>query len=548
MRLHRRHLAVSLLWLASLGCFREEAPLTTERAPPDAGPRDAPSTPDAPSLAVGSIRILDARGVEHVLEVAPRRPTVVIEAEGAPGGDPEPAMLLRDPPDDELTADLEALPLRAATLDRAVDAIVTRAGSEIRLVPRQTLVPGARYTVALGAWAADAREVRVAGAMVVELRVSDDPAAGAAAVESWPPDGAAGVPAELAVAAIRFDGRVDAIAEGIELIQLGGAPVSATPREVPCHAIGWSAGTCIALAPDAPLVPGATYELRARPPLCDALGALLDPWAAAFVVAATSDERAPHWLAPACAVDEVAAAFGCVLADDTSVSVRVRVDEPARLALETDAGRSVAVASRGEATLRLAGLGPSRRVSGRLVATDLAGLETRAAVALATTERLAPVSIVEIRADPRGAEPRQEYVEVLNSADVPWDLDGFAIADRADAPGDVITRPAPIPARARALIVADAFDPADPADDPAPPGVVLIRIGTSIAGGGLSNAGEALFLRDPAGRRVSTAPALPSRTGVCLVRIAADGRDGAAEAFVYDEAGGCTPGTATELP
>ena len=41
---------------------------------------------------------------------------------------------------------------------------------------------------------------------------------------------------------------------------------------------------------------------------------------------------------------------------------------------------------------------------------------------------------------------------------------------------------------ARALVVADAFDASDASDGELPPGVALVRIGSAIAGSGLSNA------------------------------------------------------------
>ena len=44
---------------------------------------------------------------------------------------------------------------------------------------------------------------------------------------------------------------------------------------------------------------------------------------------------------------------------------------------------------------------------------------------------LAPVVLTEVRADPDGPEPDQEYVENLNASDTPIDLTGFQISDDA---------------------------------------------------------------------------------------------------------------------
>ncbi|MBW2464185.1 MAG: hypothetical protein JRH11_21230, partial [Deltaproteobacteria bacterium] len=80
------------------------------------------------------------------------------------------------------------------------------------------------------------------------------------------------------------------------------------------------------------------------------------------------------------------------------------------------------------------------------------------------------------------------------------------------------------------------------ADTPVPAGVPLARLGTSLASGGLSNAGEPLFLRDAEGHRVSAAPKTTTGAGQCLVRrsgASRDGRRGDVDAFVV---GPCTPG------
>jgi hypothetical protein len=131
----------------------------------------------------------------------------------------------------------------------------------------------------------------------------------------------------------------------------------------------------------------------------------------------------------------------------------------------------------------------------------------------------------------------------MNRGDTPIDLDGFSISDDAFDEGEPIERSAVVHPGARVLLVPDGFDPEEARDDPVPPGAAIVRTGTSLAGSGLSNSGEPLFLRDPAGRRVSAAPAVPRpRAGVCLVRVSEDVRDGSAGSFDYDGEGRCTPG------
>jgi len=154
------------------------------------------------------------------------------------------------------------------------------------------------------------------------------------------------------------------------------------------------------------------------------------------------------------------------------------------------------------------------------------------------------LSIAEVRADPLGPEPAQELVELLNYGTVPIALDGLSLGDRLDAVAPPISTTALLGPSARALLVADAFDGHEPSELQPPAGALLVRVGTSLASGGLRNSGEALYLRDPAGHRLSASPAHPSpRPGVCIVRSDdADMRSGAPSAFVRDPDDSCTPG------
>jgi hypothetical protein len=277
-------------------------------------------------------------------------------------------------------------------------------------------------------------------------------------------------------------------------------------------------------------------------------GAAVGPWEARF----TTGTGPPIDAAPLpipCAVDEVETDAGCALADDRSIELRLQWNTPVRFFL-SGAGRTVAaVAARGDGLLRLAPLPADAEVVATLRVIDLAGVEREEPLFVATTPPLAPLYITEVRADPRGPEPAQEYVELLNAGPLPRSLLGIALSDRADAAGDVIDAPFLIPAGGRVLLVPSGFDPLHPEDDPVPPGALLVRIGSSLASGGLANGGEPLFLRDDAGRRLSAAPATPvPRPGVCVLRVAMDGRTGRPGTFAHDAAAGCTPGLPDRPP
>jgi hypothetical protein len=379
------------------------------------------------------------------------------------------------------------------------------------------------------------------------LRVSTSADDGAARGASWPPEGAPGVGPNLPLLATCFDGRVAGAEDAVFLADEAGVPVPAVARDVPCEGLGWRGAHCVAVLPHDALLGGRRYALIAGEGLRDATGAALAPTRAWFTTSAEPDTTPPEPLGELmCAPDELPLGGACALIDDRSATLRARASEAVRATLSLDAEahrETFDVAPRGEVRLALRDLAADTSHRAVLRLTDAAGLVVERAFEIATTAPLATISISEIRADPRGSEPRQEYVEVINFGPVPVDLQGFSLSDRADAMGDVLARPFLLPPGARALIVSEGFDPEDDADDGPAPGVPLVRVDGSLASGGLANGGEPLFLRDAAGRRISAAPALATpAAGVCLVRASDDPRDGSPDAFRPDALGGCTPG------
>ncbi len=530
-----------LIALVLGGCLGEPpvAPDAPDETEPDAGPT-------AP--VVRSFAVRDADGRVHPPEATPRRPLIVLEVSAPVVGEPEPAVVLRGLADDALEADLERPPLRSASEERIVDAVVERWGTSIAIAPSEALSPGEPYLVALGGWAADAAGQPLGDPFVVTLRVAEAGAAGAVATAAWPADGTSGVPTALPMLAVRFDADVDGL-DGVRLETAGGREVPVRRQLVSCALVGWRDGVCVVLRPDTRLATHTEHRVVVGDAVTDRTGASVGPWEARFVTGAATATRPFEWLEHPCALDEEAARTTCVLADDRSLTIRVRADSPLRLWAITDHAADSAVAPRGEATLRLDGLAAGTPYEVALRAVDLSGREHEVTLALATEADLAPLSITEVRADPRGPEPQQEYVEVANVGRDPVDLGGFSLSDDAGREGDLVAHPFVLPAGARVLFVADAFDPSHPEDDLAPPGVGLIRVGTSLGSGGLKNAGEPLFLRDADGRRLSAAPALAATaSGACIVRVGADPRSGDEAAFAADPAGGCTPGRPDRTP
>jgi hypothetical protein len=538
MRLDRISVALAIaLW----GCLPEGRPAPT----PDAShPGDAADL--GPRILSWAIRGVSGRVYEPTR--APRRPVLVVEASAPVFAEPEPALLLDGALDDALTEDLARAPLRSANEARRVPASVTSRGSTIELRPLVPLVPGAVYVLAVPAWAADASGTKLADPFVATLRVADAPEAGAIVTDAWPADGTVGVPAHLPMVALRFDGEVEGL-EAIVLHTVDGPPIPSRRQSVLCELVGWHGGRCLLLRPDGPLAEGTTHHVDVTEDVRDVTGASIGPWRASFRTSGGGAVPEPSFVPPACALDEDAVAVGCALADDRSLTLRVGADGPLRLWLVTDSASDHAVAPRGEAVLRLERLAPGAAYDAVLRAVDLAGRERAVSLSFETEADLPVVAITEVRADPLGPEPAQEYVEIANLWGRSVDLAGFALSDRADREGDVVARSIDLPPLGRALLVADAFDPVHPDDEPVPGGVPLVRLGTSLAGGGLTNAGEPLYLRDAEGRRLSAAPPLaPPRAGTCIVRTASDPRRGDAAAFAPDAEGGCTPGRADRLP
>jgi hypothetical protein len=86
-------------------------------------------------------------------------------------------------------------------------------------------------------------------------------------------------------------------------------------------------------------------------------------------------------------------------------------------------------------------------------------------------------------------------------------------------------------------VVAPEFDLADVSDGELPPGVRVVRLDRAMS---LRNDGDALFLRDASGARLSESRRLGADVaGRCIARV-----DDSSE-FIADPAGACTPGSAT---
>ncbi|MBW2465130.1 MAG: hypothetical protein JRH11_26005, partial [Deltaproteobacteria bacterium] len=464
---HRLYLP--LLLFSGAACL--EVPDTPSRIP------RSDSSADGTALPRGVfVEVRDHNGIAHTRHESPTWPRIRLTGDGV-FTDASLAVLVEDMSADALRTDLQSPSLDARTRALVVETARLIDGNDIVLEPRRHLSRGTRYLIGLDPDALDDD----AEPYVTELIVSTEATAGAWAAESWPADGTFGVPSDLPLLAVRFDGSLALGPDSLVLEGPGGV-VAGTGTPESCGSLGFGPGSCVSVRPGRPLANGAHYTLTVDHRVVDRTGAPAGPFLAEFVTAEAPPAEV-QFVGVTCAIDEEDLGPACVLVDDRRISLHVAATGPARFFV-TGAGRSDAViAPRGAARLTLEGLPARTSVTVDLRLVDLALRERGHTLEVTTTAPLAPLSITEIRSDPLGPEPAQEYVEVLNSGAMPLDIAGFWLADREDREGDVVPRSVVVPAGGRVLLVADGFDPRHPADTPVPAGVPLARLGTSLAAG-----------------------------------------------------------------
>lgn len=279
--------------------------------------------------------------------------------------------------------------------------------------------------------------------------------------------------------------------------------------------------------------------------LRDWTGAWVGEWFTDFrVVEGTPDPAT--FLPMECAVHERAVEVGCLHIDDRSIEVRFRANGTVRAWLQVGEQRVGMLAASGGGRLRVGGLDSGSRVHSRFFWQSL---DEHIGVHPSTVlieEPMAPLYITEVLADAVGDDSAGEFIEVWNAGMESLDLSGMRLSDDPNASGDRLPAGWALGAGERALLVGENFDAVQAG---IPPATLLIRLDGPLASGGISNAGEALFLWAADGRLLSAAPPLPRTVpGRCAQRATPDGRDGRVGSFGYDERGSCTPGFPNQRP
>lgn len=152
----------------------------------------------------------------------------------------------------------------------------------------------------------------------------------------------------------------------------------------------------------------------------------------------------------------------------------------------------------------------------------------------AASERLI---LTEVMADPLGAEPDSEWIEMYNAGTAEARLDGYRITDGggSSALPDVILKPGEW-----GVVVNERYR-ADPAVDLVPSASAIPLIVPRLGQGGLSNSGESISLFDPEGQLISHIPALRAAAGVSVARISLWSSD-TPSSFARHDPPGASPG------
>lgn len=376
--------------------------------------------------------------------------------------------------------------------------------SLLRIRPQRPLAAHARHTLIVGAALRDRSGAALADAWGVPRAFERDfvtaaiGSAGPEPVLLVPAPGETGVPTNLAALELRFSPPlpwpqddatlwlVDDRGEGVWLAD-------------PQVCAGWLPGTCVGMRPSRPLAPGRRHRVEggtlvdrlARP--ATPIGTTREAW---FESAAGPDLDAPQ--------AEVVAELR-----ERCVIVWVAGDEPldAELNVEGEV-RRVALAP-GLAPLGVAANdhAPGDALAWSLALRDRAdnlaqhGGELIAGPSFAAT--LPRVAFTEILANPLGPEPDAEFVEIVALAEL--DTTGLWLSDRTPTqlveawqagetpPGDPLPA-ASLAAGELALLVGPSYVAGLGGDAAPPPGARLLVVESSLASGGLANAGEPLTL------------------------------------------------------
>lgn len=372
-------------------------------------------------------------------------------------------------------------------------------GDRALVTPGVRLEPDRLHTLLIAPTLRDLRGNRLAANAVVrhEFLTDDGSRAKPRPQLVWPTDGDVAVPTNLYSVVFRFDKKVEGVSrETVFLVGSDGQRVGADIAEEVPLCDSWPPGECYALRPWKWLEPRTTYTLTFAGGIWDSIGQVpLISGPLRFATGANPDHVAPQL------------SHLQQLHADQCLALNFQPDERVEVAISLASTSELSVVAsegRHEVALRTRGIWGWQTVDIRLA--DLSGNATLYRYGL-HLPMLPRISISEVMANPSGAEPAQEWVEVYNDENSPIDVGGWTLDDNDDGQGVNTLPSAVIQPRNFALVVGPKFRLQDMKGPLPPPETLIIRLGETLGSQGLANGGETLALRDRLGRLVSLAAA-----------------------------------------
>lgn len=426
-------------------------------------------------------------------------PVVHVGIERAGGAiDPEEVWLVRGEVSSSQVRALERGEPSKALSERRIAARAFAAGDDVVIAPDVALEEGT-YTLVVPSrsWTT---EVVVGAASRWPLLT-----------RAWPPRDAPGQPS-----AWLFCGEDARAGEGAEVVL--------EPEGIAGAFEPWADPRCVKFTGD-PLDAGFVVP----PPwiVCDGTPCALAPGA---IVAGAVKALEPL----ACGVDERSISGGCVTVEDDRLVVRAP-DAPLYWVVGIDGGAAAplyagAVPASDRFVVR--GLAPAATTSLWIRTLDARGVERAEVLDAKTLPPRPHVVLNEMYANPIGAEPAQEWVELYNDGFASVSLGGAVLRD---AGGEVALPDVVLAAGAFALVATEAFELDDGFDVPVPATCTVARV-EALGKNGLGNSGEPLTLSGPDGAIWSRFPPLAaSKAGESAMRNAPDAFDDDAGAFTMTE-------------
>lgn len=244
-----------------------------------------------------------------------------------------------------------------------------------------------------------------------------------------------------------------------------------------------------------------------------------------------------------CPAAEIPLGPSCVEVDDDRIIVRPSYWS-ALWAVRAGDASIVQLALEG-ARFPLRPLPPSSLVEAQAVAIDAAGRIIEAEATIETKPARAHLVINEVMAAPKGPEPAQEWIEILNDGSESADLGDYQL----DIAGFSVDLPSyPLEPGAFALIVSEAYVLGEGSDAPPASGTYLLRV-PKLGNRGLTNSGQVISLLDKEGAVVSRFSATPKpQKGVSVIRVRPDALDELPSSFAHDPNGSSSPGSPNPWP